>query len=78
MTIDKIKDKKLQYNINSQAKKISALSSGKTDKYEFFTGKKILPSDQSRIEQAQSPLGEAFENNNNNKTTTTTKLKIKK
>ena len=35
MTIDdKMKDEKLQYNINREALKISALSSGKIDKYE--------------------------------------------
>ena len=35
MTIeDQIKDKKLQYDINREAAKISALSSGKLDKYE--------------------------------------------
>ena len=28
---DKIRDEKLQYNINREAAKISALSSGKTD-----------------------------------------------
>ena len=54
MTIDdKIKDEKLQYDINREAAKISALSSGKIDKYEYLTGEEILPSDQSRIiEQA--------------------------
>ena len=31
---DKIRDEKLQYNINREAVKISALSSGKIDKYE--------------------------------------------
>ena len=65
MTIDdKIRDEKLQYYINREAAKISALSSGKIDKYEYLTGEKILPSDQSRIiEQAKftySPLREAF------------------
>ena len=46
MTIDdKIKDKKLQHNINREAAKISALSSSKIDKYEYLTGEKILPSD---------------------------------
>ena len=35
MTIeDQIKDKKLQYDINREAAKIAALSSGKIDKYE--------------------------------------------
>ena len=32
-TDDKIRDKKLEYGINRQEAKISALSSGKTDKY---------------------------------------------
>ena len=36
MTIDKIKDEKLQYNINREAAKISAALSGKNDKYEYF------------------------------------------
>ena len=64
-TDDKIRDEKLQCNINSEAAKVSALSSRKIDKYEFLTGEEILPSDQSRIiEQAKftySPLGKAFE-----------------
>ena len=39
MTIkDKIKDEKLQYDVNRDSAKISALSSGKVDKYEYFTG----------------------------------------
>ena len=39
MTIDdKIRDKKLQYNISKEAEKISTLSSGKIDKYEYVTG----------------------------------------
>ena len=39
MTVkDKIKDEKLQYDINRDSAKISALSSGKVDKYEYFTG----------------------------------------
>ena len=50
MTIDgKIWDEKLQYKINREATKISALSSAKVDKYEFLTGEEILPSNQSRI-----------------------------
>ena len=65
MTIqDKTKDEKLQYNINREAPKISALSSGKIDKYEHLTGEEILPSDQSTIiEQtkfAYFPLRKAF------------------
>ena len=38
ITDDKIRDKKLQYNINKEAAKISALSSDKIDKYEYITG----------------------------------------
>ena len=62
---DKIRDEKLQYNINREAAKISALSSGKIDKYEYLTIEEVLPSHQSRIiEQAKStysPLGKALE-----------------
>ena len=66
MTIeDQIKDEKLQYDINREAAKISALSSGKLDKYEYLTGEEILPSNQQQIiEQTKftySPLGKAFE-----------------
>ena len=66
MTIeDQIKDEKLQYDINSEAAKIPALSSGKIDKYEYLTGEEILPSNQHEIiQQAKfnySPLGKAFE-----------------
>ena len=50
MTTDnKIKDEKLQYDVNREAAKISPLFSGKIDKYEYLTGEEILPSDQSRI-----------------------------
>ena len=49
MTIeDRIRDKKLQYDINREAAKISALSSGKIDKYEFLTDEVILPSTQQQ------------------------------
>ena len=66
MTIqNQIKDKKLQYDINREAAKISALSSGKIDKYVYLTGEEILPSNlQQIIEQAKftySLLGKAFE-----------------
>ena len=47
MTInDQIGDEKLQYNINREAAKISALSSDKVDKYEYLTGEEILPYNQ--------------------------------
>ena len=66
MTIeDQIIDEKLQYDIDREAAKISALSSGKLDKYEYLTGQQILPSTQQQIiEQTKftySPLGKAFE-----------------
>ena len=66
MTInDKIRDKKLQYDINREIGKISALSSEKIDKYEYLSDEEILTPDQRRvIEQAKfaySPLGKAFE-----------------
>ena len=49
MTIDdQIKDEKIQYNINREADKISALSSGKIYKNEFLTGEDILPSNQQK------------------------------
>ena len=61
---DQIRDKKLQYNINTEAAKISALPSGKIDKYEYLTGEEVLPSNQQQIiEEAKftcSPLGKAF------------------
>ena len=38
---DQIRDEKLQYDINRQAAKISALSSGKVDKYEYVIGEEI-------------------------------------
>ena len=48
-TDDKIKDEKLQHNINRETAKIPELSSDKIDKYQFLTGEEILPSDQSSI-----------------------------
>ena len=42
MTInDQIRDEKLRYDINREAAKISALSSGNIDKYEYLTGEDI-------------------------------------
>ena len=61
---DQIRDEKQQYDINSKAAKISAMSLGKIDKYEYLTGEEILPSNQQQIiEQAKftySTLGKAF------------------
>ena len=66
MTIDdQIRNEKLQYDLNREAAKISALWSGKIHKYEYLTGEHILPSNQQQtIEHAKftySPLGKAFE-----------------
>ena len=66
MTIDdNITDEKWPYDINREAVKISALSSGKINKYEYLTSEEILPSNQSQIiEQAKfsySPVGKTFE-----------------
>ena len=67
MTIsNKIRDQKMQYDINRKAEKISTSSSGK----EILQVKKILPSDQRRIiEEAKftySSLGKALQKNKNN------------
>ena len=57
---DQIRDEKLQYDT-----KISALSSGKFNKYKYLTSEEKFPSNQNQIiEQAKftySPLRKAFE-----------------
>ena len=62
---DQIRDEKLQYDINREAAKISALSWNKIGKYEYLTDEEILPYDKKQIiEQAKFtyfPLGKAFE-----------------
>ena len=65
MTIDdKIRNEKLQYDINREETKILALSSGKIDKCEYLTGEEMLPANQRQIiQQAKftySPLGKAL------------------
>ena len=50
MTIDdQIKGEKEQYDIHTEATKITVLSSGKISKYEYLTGEEILPSNQKQI-----------------------------
>ena len=71
MTIDdQIENEKLQYDINREATKISALSSGKTGNYDYLIEEDILPFNQKQIiEQAKftySPLGKAFEKKSKN------------
>ena len=47
--IDKIRCEKLQYGINREAAKISALSLGKPDKNKYLTGEEILPPNRGEI-----------------------------
>ena len=66
MTIgDQVKDEKQQHDNNIKFAKISALSSGTINKYEYLTGEGILLSNQNQIiEQAKftySPLEKTFE-----------------
>ena len=65
---DQIKDEKLQYDINRDAAKISALSSGKIVKYEYsvLLVKKyyLLIKKKKKKKKSKftySPLGKAFE-----------------
>ena len=47
MTInDQIRDAKLEYDLNREAAKILALSSGKIHKYKHLNGEDVLPSNQ--------------------------------
>ena len=61
---DKTRNEKLQYDMNREVAKISASSSGESDKCENLTSEEILSSNQSRmIEQVKftcSPLWKAF------------------
>ena len=59
--IEKIRDVKLQCNINIGAAKISVLSFGKIYKYEYLTGEEILQSDQSTIKAFEKQI-KAIEN----------------
>ena len=64
-TDDKIRDEKLQYDINREATKILVLSSGRSDKYEFLTGEetylllillseKLLKNNQKRLKSKKT------------------------
>ena len=61
----KIRDEKLQYEINRVTAKVFALSSDKIDKYDYMTGKEILPPQQHKIMQeakfTYSKVVKAFE-----------------
>ena len=64
---DQIRDEKLQYDINTKAAKISALSSRKIDKYEDLTGNEILSYNQQQIiEKAKFSFGKSFWKTNKN------------
>ena len=69
-TDDRIRDGKLQYDINREAAKISALYSNKIGKYEYLTGEEILPSNQTQIIKqvkfTYSPLKKRLKTNKNN------------
>lgn len=56
-------------HFNKAAAKISALSSGKIDKYKYLTDEKILtPQKHRKMQQTKfsfSPLGKAFEKQRN-------------
>ena len=50
MTINnQVRDEKLQYDINREAAKTSALLPGEIHQYEYLTGGDILPSNQQQI-----------------------------
>ena len=61
---DQIKDEKIQYDINREASKISALSSGNIHEYEYLTSEDVLRSNQQQVTQqvrfTYSLLGKAF------------------
>ena len=62
---DQIRDEKLRYDINREAGKVLALSSGKIRKYEYLSSEVILPFNQKQITEharfTYSPLQKAFE-----------------
>ena len=54
MTInDQIRNEKLQYVINREAAKMSALSSGRIHKYEYLTEEDTLRSNQQQIKEQE-------------------------
>ena len=59
---DKIKANKAQYDLDREAAKISALSSGELEKYEYLTGEDsgYKPKVPEKVKFQYSPLGEAF------------------
>ena len=58
------------YNLDREAAKISALSSGELEKYEYLTGEDLgyKPKMLEKVKFLYSPLGEALKNNAKSKT----------
>ena len=59
---DKIKANKDQYDLNREAAKMSALSSGELEKYEYLTGEDLgyKPDVVQKAKFEYSPLGKVF------------------
>lgn len=51
ITGDKMREKKLQYDVNIVTTKMSASLSGKIDKYDYVTNEEVLAPQQHRIIQ---------------------------
>ena len=70
MKIDKrVTNEKLLYDIHREIVKLSTLSSGKNDEYEYLIGKEVLPSGPTQIIQqgrfTYSSLRKTFEKQTN-------------
>ena len=67
---DKIKSNKAQYDLDREAAKTSALSSGELEKYENLTGEDLRykPKVPEKVKFQYSPLREALKNNAKTKT----------
>ena len=67
---DKIKASKARYDLDREAAKISALSCGELEKYEYLTGEDLgyKPKVLEKVKFQYSSLGEALKNNAKTKT----------
>ena len=67
---DKIKASKARYDLDREAAKISALSCGELEKYEYLTGEDLgyKPKVLGKVKFQYSSLGEALKNNAKTKT----------
>ena len=67
---DKIRANKAQYDLDREAAKISALSSGELETYEYLTGEDLeyKPKVLEKVKFQYSPLREALKNNAKTKT----------